>query len=119
MVFSFRVERCGAIRFTPSLLEVGIKPFALIGPIARQVFWFGFQPVEGETELHQGDFMIIRQIRVHRVRQPVTTQNRHVHDLAALGEPDALAAFVAASVASMKLSRSQWRRRHAACSQTA
>jgi len=43
----------------PVLLEVLIELIAVIGAITNEMFRFGFQHVEVETEVHQRDLMMI------------------------------------------------------------
>ena len=62
-------------------------------PIPDEMLGFGLEQVEAETELQQGDFMMIRRMRAHGEGQSVPIYNRQdFHALAAFREPDGLAA---------------------------
>ena len=77
----------------PVLVEVGIEAIAVIRPISDEMLGLGLEHVEVETELYQGDFMMIRRMRAHREGQSVPIHNRQdFHALAALREADGLAA---------------------------
>ena len=58
------------------LFEVVIEAIAVIRPIANEMLGFRFQHVEVETELDQGDFMMMRRMRTDREGQPVPIHNR-------------------------------------------
>ncbi len=69
------------------LLEVVIAAIAVIGPIADEMLGFSLEHVEIETELDQGDFVIIRGVRADRKWQPVPIHNReNLHALPAFRE---------------------------------
>ena len=52
------------------------------------MFGLGFQYVEVETELDEGDFVMIRRVRTHGEREPMLIHNREdCHAFAAFGEP--------------------------------
>jgi len=60
--------------------------------MADEMFGFGFQHVEDETELHQGDLMMIRGMRAHGKQQPMAIHNRqNFHAFPAFGETYGLA----------------------------
>ena len=73
------------------LLEILIEPIAVIGAIANEILRLGLQHVEVETELHQGDFMMICRVRTDREWQPMPINNcQDFHAFAAFGEADGL-----------------------------
>jgi hypothetical protein len=75
------------------LLEILIEAIAVIGPVSDEMFRLGLQHVEVETELDQGDFMMIGGMRTDRERKSMAIHNReNLHALAAFREPDGLAA---------------------------
>lgn len=75
------------------LLEVGIETIAVIGSIPDEMFGLGLEHVEVETELHQGDFMMIRRMRTDGERKVVPIHNRQdFHALVAFRETHGLAA---------------------------
>lgn len=75
------------------LLENVIEPIIVIGPIANEMLRFGLDHVEVESELHQGDFMMIRCMPADGEGQPMSIDNREdFHALAAFRESDGLAA---------------------------
>ncbi|HSF67721.1 MAG TPA: hypothetical protein VLA67_09885 [Nitrospiraceae bacterium] len=75
------------------LLEVIIESVAVIRAIANELLRLGLQHVEVETELHQGDLMMIGGMRTDRERQPVSIDNRQdFHALATFREADRVAA---------------------------
>jgi len=75
------------------VMEVGIEAIAIIRPIPDEMLELGLEHVEVETELHQGDFMMIRRMGAHGEGQSVPIHNRQdFHALAALCESDGLAA---------------------------
>jgi len=49
--------------------EVIIEAIAVVSTIPNEMFWLGLQHVEVETELNQGDFMMIGRMRTDRERQ--------------------------------------------------
>jgi hypothetical protein len=64
------------------LLEVGIEAVAVVRPIADEMFGFGLEHVEIETELDQGDFVMIRGVRAGREGQSVPIHNcKNLHAL--------------------------------------
>lgn len=73
--------------------EGGIEAIAVIRPISDEMLGLGLEHVEVETELHQGDFMMIRRMRAHGKGQSVPIHKcQDFHTLAAFREPDGLAA---------------------------
>ncbi len=69
------------------VLEVVIEAIAVIGAVSNEMLGLVLQPGEVETELHQGDFMMIGGMRTHRERQPMAIHNREDrHALAAFGK---------------------------------
>lgn len=75
------------------LVEVGIEAIAVIRPIPDEMLGLGLEHVEVETELHQGDLMMIRRMCAHGEGQTVPIHNRQdFHALAALREANGLAA---------------------------
>ena len=80
------------------LFQVVIEAVTVIGTIPNEMFGLGFEHVEVETELDQGDFMMIRRMGAHRKRQAMPIHNRQdFHAFAAFGEPDRLAAALGRS----------------------
>src|SRR5689334_6238872 len=76
----------------PVLLEGIIEAVTVIGPVPDEMFRLGLQHVEVETELDQGDFMMIRRMRTDGERESMAIHNReNLHALAALRETDRLA----------------------------
>ena len=58
------------------LLEVVIEPITVIGTIPNEMFGLGFEHVEVEAQLDQGDFMMIRRMRTDGERKPMAIHNR-------------------------------------------
>ncbi len=87
-----RVDRCGD-QVDSVLFELVIEAVAVIRPITNEMFRLGLQDIEVETQLHQGDFMMIRRVRVDGEGQSVPIHNRQdFHAFAAFREPHGLAA---------------------------
>jgi len=59
------------------LPQLFIQLVAVTGAVTNQVVRIRLDHVEVETQLYQGDFMMIRRMRAARQRQPVTVDNRH------------------------------------------
>jgi len=75
------------------LLEGVIEAVTVIGTIANGMLRFGFEHVKVETQLQQGDFMMIRRMRTDGERKPMAIHNRQdFHAFAAFGEADSLTA---------------------------
>ena len=69
------------------LLQVVIEPIALIGPIGDEMLRFGLGHVELETELDQGDFVMIRCVRTDGERKLVPIHNcANLHALPAFDD---------------------------------
>lgn len=77
----------GRNQIHPVLLEVGIEPIAVIRAIPNEMLRLGLQHVEVETQLDQGDFMMIRHMCADREEEPMPIHNRKdLHAFGAFGE---------------------------------
>ena len=77
----------------PVLFEVFIQSVTIIGAGPNEMLRLGLQHVEVETELDQGDFMMIRRMRTDGERESMSIHNReNLHALAAFREAARLAA---------------------------
>lgn len=75
------------------LLEVIIESVVVIGPIANEMLGVGLQYIEIETELDQGDFVMIRRVRTDGEGEPVSIHNReNLHALPAFCEAHSIPA---------------------------
>jgi len=73
--------------------EVLIEAIAVIGPVTNEMFGLSLQHIEVETELDQGDFMMIRGMGTHGEGQAMAIHNREdLHAFAAFGQPHGLPA---------------------------
>ena len=89
--FAGRAMRRNAVHAL--LFEVVIEPLAVIGPIPNEMFGLGFEHVEVETELDQGDCVMIRCVRTDGEGEPMPIHNRqNLHAFPAFREPHGLAA---------------------------
>ena len=80
-ILSVRRDHLNAL--VPQLL---IELVAVVGAIANEILRLRFDHVELETQLHQGDLMVVRRMGTDRQRQSVTSNNFHdFYALAALG----------------------------------
>src|SRR5579885_343447 len=68
--------------------KLRIQPIAVVGAIADQIFGFGIQHVEVETQLHQRHFVMVGRVRADRQGQPVPIHDRQdFRAFAAFGRP--------------------------------